>query len=183
VPEEVEELENLPQRKKVSVVVIVLLILVIIQISLIITMYMAWAVSKSVATREKAAQGVVLEEEKRTATTVLLAGDNKDKSFNAYIARGEDQASLAVQIRLSLGISNQALAKILEVNPHPIQDRMLAYFSQKTKRDIIYSFQRKILGEELKEIANAILEKDLGIEELGGRVTKVHVTKLIFITL
>ncbi len=181
--EDVEELEEGGARRRVSVVVIVLLILVIIQVSIIITMYMAYAVSKEISTREKRAQEVVLEEEKRTTQTILLAGDNKDKSFNAYIARGDDQASLAVQIRLSFGISNSALKPILEKNPDPIHDRMLAYFSQKTKRDIIYSFQRKILEEEIKEIANAILEKDLGIEETGGRVTKVHVTKLIFITL
>ena len=53
----------------------------------------------------------------------------------------------------------------------------------KTKRDIIYAFQRKVLGEELKEIINAILEYDLKVDELSGRVTKVHVTKLLFINM
>ena len=33
-----------------------------------------------------------------------MPGDNKDKSFNAFIARGEEQGNLAVQIRMSLGI-------------------------------------------------------------------------------
>ena len=183
MPEEAEELEEGQPRRRFSVMVFALLMIVIIQVTIIINLYLSYVVSKEISTREKKAQEVILEEEKHTAQTVLLAGDNKDKSFNAYIARGDDQASLAVQIRLSFGISNSALKTVLENNPDPIHDRMLAYFSQKTKRDIIYSFQRKILEEEIKEIANAILEKDLGIDELSGRVTKVHITKLIFITL
>ena len=72
---------------------------------------------------------------------------------------------------MSLGISNPALGAVIEGNSDPIRDRMLAYMSQKTKRDIIYAFQRKVLGEELKEIINAILEYDLkrlmsSVEEL-----------------
>jgi len=65
----------------------------------------------------------------------------------------------------------------------PIKDRILAYLSQKTRRDLIYSFQRKVLGEEIKEIVNTILERDLKIIEANGRVTDVSVTKMLFITL
>ena len=153
------------------ILILILLLLVVLLIVTNMTVYLSYVVSTQVATREVQQGDTAIEAEKKTMATILLPGDNKDKSFNAFIARGEEQGNLAVQIRMSLGISNPSLGAVIEGN------------SEKTKRDIIYAFQRKVLGEELKEIINAILEYDLKVDELSGRVTKVHVTKLLFINM
>ena len=174
--------EDSPRRKPPFLLLGLFFLVLVLAISNI-AMYISYVVATKVATRETQTGEIVLEEEKTTKDVVLLIGDNKDKSFNAFIARGEDQSNLAVQMRISLGVSNPGLRGTLELNPDPIKDRILAYLSQKTKRDIIYSFQRNILGEELKEIVNAILERDMELTEQDGRITAVHVTKLLFITL
>jgi len=175
--------EESGSNKIYPILILILLLLVVLLIVTNMTVYLSYVVSTQVATREVQQGDSAIEAEKKTLATILLPGDNKDKSFNAFIARGEEQGNLAIQIRMSLGISNPSLAAVIQGNSDPIRDRILAYMSQKTKRDIIYAFQRKVLGEELKEIINAILEYDLKVDEVSGRVTKVHVTKLLFINM
>lgn len=165
------------------ILILILLLLVVLLVMTNMTVYMSYVVSTQVATRKVQEGDTVIEAEKKTMATILLPGDNKDKSFNAFISRGDEESNLAIQIRMSLGVSNPALGVVVQANSDPIRDRILAYMSQKTKRDIIYAFQRKILGEELKEIINAILEYDLKVDELSGRVTRVHFTKLLFINM
>ena len=75
------------------ILILILLLLVVLLIVTNMTVYLSYVVSTQVATRE-VQQGDTIEAEKKTMATILLPGDNKDKSFNAFIARGEEQGNL-----------------------------------------------------------------------------------------
>jgi len=181
--EDIDGEDVAPKSNMNKVIIGILVIIIIFLCVTLINIWTSYVVARKVAQRETETGEVKLEEERKTVDRVLLVGDNKDKSFNAFIARSEEGGNLAVQMRVSFGVSNGGLRGTLETHVDPIKDRILAYLSQKTRRDLIYSFQRKVLGEEIKEIVNTILERDLKIIEANGRVTDVSVTKMLFITL
>ncbi|MCO4783645.1 MAG: flagellar basal body-associated FliL family protein [Candidatus Cloacimonetes bacterium] len=183
--DEVGDIEEESKSSGSSKIVMGLFALVVCLILIIVSMLTATKVTNNVINRKNQTNEVQFEEEKKTVKMVLVGADSKDKSFMVYIKKGEDQSSYSAQIRLNVGISNGALEAIISAPEFaaPLIDRILAYFSEKTRSDIIYSFQRKLLGEELKEIINAILERDMEVKEEQGRVTEVHVTKLLFMSL
>ncbi|PCJ21121.1 MAG: hypothetical protein COB02_00615 [Candidatus Cloacimonadota bacterium] len=183
--DEVAEVEEESKSSGSSKIIIVLVLVVVGLVLLIVSMLTAKAVANNIVNRKNQTKEVQFEEEKKTVKMVLIGSDAKDKSFMVYIKKGDDQSSYSAQIRLNVGISNSALEPTISTVDFsaPLIDRILAYFSEKTRSDIIYSFQRKLLGEELKEIINAILERDMDIKEEQGRVTEVHVTKLLFMSL
>ena len=183
--DEVADVEEESKSSGSSKIIGILLVLVLGLILTIVSMLTAKTVAYNIVNRKDQTKEILFEEEKKTVKMVLIGADSKDKSFMVYIKKGEDQSSYSAQIRLNVGISNGALEAMISAPEFsaPLIDRILAYFSEKTRSDIIYSFQRKLLGEELKEIINAILERDMEVKEEQGRVTEVHVTKLLFMSL
>jgi flagellar basal body-associated protein FliL len=164
---------------RAPLLVIFLFVVIVILITVIVSMYISYSLTTMVANRPMQEQ-YVFEEEQKTEAYIPFEGETKGSGIMAYIRTGAEQTSLTVKIDLSVGVSRLSLQPILQVNIAPLQDRVLAYFSDKTKEDVIYLFQRKVLGEELKEILNAILEKDLQVPKTSGRITSVHVTTLTF---
>jgi flagellar basal body-associated protein FliL len=169
--------------KKTPVLLIILFSLVILLLILVISMYVSYVIADSTARKAVTEEKIVFEEDGLSLGGIVqLASPLKDGSFMVYIKSGADQASLSCQIQFHLAISKPDLRALLEDKDRvaPIVDRLLAYFSEKTRTDILYGFQKKILGEEIKEIINSILERDLQLPPQGGRITRVHITRLLF---
>ena len=157
-----------------------LFLVIFILVCVIISMWTSVQTTQAVVNRPDQDQDMVFEEEQKTVGFIPFQGEKGGSGIMAYIRTGAEQTTLTLKIDLSLGISKAELAPYVETNIAPLQDRVLAYFSDKTKEDIIYLFQRKILGEEIKEILNAILDRELHVPDKEGRVTSVHVTNLTF---
>lgn len=172
--------ENQAGANRGSLLVMFLFVVIVVLITIIISMYISYTLTTVVANRPSEQEQYVFEEEQKTEAFVPFQGENNTPGMMAYIRTGAEQTSLTLKIDLSMGVSRLPLGDVIKGNIAPMQDRVLAYFSDKTKEDVIYLFQRKILGEELKEILNAILDKDLKIPKTSGRITSVHVTTLTF---
>jgi flagellar basal body-associated protein FliL len=168
--------------KKPPMLLIILSTLVIFLIAVIISMSVSIRTAEIVAKKTVKSQDMVFEEEKNAIAVVPLASSAKDGSYMVYIKKGAEQNNLSLQLQLSAGVTTAELGAILtdKEKVAPIVDRLLAYFSEKTKADIVYAFQKKILGEELKEIMNAILEREMKLKEEQGRIASVHITRLLF---
>lgn len=179
-----EEKESIDSAvKRTPVLLVVLFSTVILLLILVISMYVSFVVADSTAKKIGKEDKIVFEEDSISLGGIVqLASPLKDGSFMVYIKSGADQASISCQIQFHLAISKPGIRTLLEDKDKvaPIVDRLLAYFSEKTRTDILYAFQKKILGEEIKEIINAIVDRDLKLNVTEGRVTRVHITRLLF---